>query len=210
MIRLNIHEAKTHLSEYLARLEKGETIILCKRNVPIAEIRPIKARVRGKRPIGLAKGKLRIHKSFFDPLSDELIDAFEGHPTPVKLLLDTCTFLWVAEGSTRLSSSAIEYFEDFENEAYLSVVSAWEIAVKNSIGTVSLNSPPDQFVPKYRAAYGIETLALTEEAALHLGGLPKRHRDPFDRMLICQAIMEGIAILTPDELIRQYPVRAIW
>lgn len=78
MIRLNIHEAKTHLSEYLARLQKGETIILCRRNVPIAEIRPIKAPVRGKRPIGLAKGKITIHKGFFEPLPDDLLDAFEG------------------------------------------------------------------------------------------------------------------------------------
>ena len=78
MIRLNISEAKTHLSEYLARLQKGETIILCKRNVPIAEIRPIKAPARGKRPLGLAKGKVTIHKSFFESLPDELLDAFEG------------------------------------------------------------------------------------------------------------------------------------
>ncbi len=78
MIRLNIHEAKTHLSEYLGRLEKGETILLCKRNVPIAEIRPIKAPMRGKRPIGLAKGKIKIRESFFDALPDDLLDAFEG------------------------------------------------------------------------------------------------------------------------------------
>ena len=78
MIRLYIHEAKTHLSEYLAKLKEGETIILCKRNVPIAEIRPIKAPARGKRPLGLAKGRVTIHKSFFDSLPDELLDAFEG------------------------------------------------------------------------------------------------------------------------------------
>jgi antitoxin (DNA-binding transcriptional repressor) of toxin-antitoxin stability system len=77
MIRLNIHEAKTHLSGYLRRLEKGETIILCRRNVPIAEIRPIKPSP-GKRPIGLAKGKITIHESFFDPLPDSLLDPFEG------------------------------------------------------------------------------------------------------------------------------------
>jgi prevent-host-death family protein len=73
MIRLNIHEAKAHLSEYLARLQKGETIILCKRNVPIAEIRPIKTPARVKRPLGLAKGKVKIPKSFFDPLPDNLL-----------------------------------------------------------------------------------------------------------------------------------------
>jgi PIN domain nuclease of toxin-antitoxin system len=128
----------------------------------------------------------------------------------MKLLLDTCTFLWVAEGSARLSARAREYFQDFGNEAFLSAVSAWEIAVKSSRGALSLDEQPDAFVPKYRAVHGIEPLALSEEAALQLGRLPQLHRDPFDRMLICQAIAEGMTILTPDELIRQYPVRTIW
>jgi len=79
MIRVNIHQAKTHLSEYLDRLAKGENIILCKRNIPIAEIRPLPRTRQTKRPIGLAKNKLKIPKSFFKPLPDELLDAFEGH-----------------------------------------------------------------------------------------------------------------------------------
>jgi PIN domain nuclease of toxin-antitoxin system len=128
----------------------------------------------------------------------------------VRLLLDTCTFLWVAAGSTRLSPAAREYFQDFGNEAYLSAVSAWEIAVKHATGALSLDDGPDRFVPKYRAAHGIDALALGDDAVLHLGRLPSLHRDPFDRMLICQAIAEGMTILTPDELIRQYPVRTIW
>jgi antitoxin (DNA-binding transcriptional repressor) of toxin-antitoxin stability system len=80
MIKVNIHQAKTHLSEYLDRLAKGETIILCKRNVPIAEIRPLPRTRQTRRPIGLAKNKLKIPKSFFKPLPDELLDAFEGQP----------------------------------------------------------------------------------------------------------------------------------
>lgn len=78
MIRLNIHEAKTHLSKYLAKVKRGETILLCKRNVPIAEIRPIKAENHQQRPIGLDKGRLTVPKSFFDPLPDDLLDLFEG------------------------------------------------------------------------------------------------------------------------------------
>lgn len=78
MIRLNIHEAKTHLSKYLRRVKKGETITLCERNVPIAEIRPIAQPPRGKRPIGLYKGKFIVPASFQDPLPDWLLDAFEG------------------------------------------------------------------------------------------------------------------------------------
>ncbi len=78
MIRINIHEAKTHLSRYLKKLEAGETIILCKRNVPIAEIRPIEPAPTKPRPVGLAKGQFQIPQEFFEPLPDELLDAFEG------------------------------------------------------------------------------------------------------------------------------------
>ena len=79
MIKLNIHEAKTHLSRYLEKLRKGETILLCKRNVPIAEIRLLLSQPYRKRPIGLAKGQLKIPKEFFDPLPEEIIRAFHGH-----------------------------------------------------------------------------------------------------------------------------------
>jgi len=78
MIKLNIHEAKTHLSEFLTRLEEGDTIILCKRNVPIAEIRALKPAMRAPRPLGLAKGKFKIPKSFFEPLPEEVLEEFEG------------------------------------------------------------------------------------------------------------------------------------
>ena len=78
MIRLNIHEAKTHLSRYLDRLAEGETIILCKRNVPIAEIRPIAPERKFHRPIGLAKDELKIPPDFFEPLPDEIVDSFYG------------------------------------------------------------------------------------------------------------------------------------
>jgi antitoxin (DNA-binding transcriptional repressor) of toxin-antitoxin stability system len=80
MIRLNVHQAKTHLSMYLDRLAEGETILLCKRNTPVAEIRAVPQARKTKRPIGLAKNKFKISKSFFKPLPDELIDAFEGKP----------------------------------------------------------------------------------------------------------------------------------
>ncbi len=78
MIRLNIHEVKTHLSRYLAKLARGETILLCKRNIPIAEIRPLPQRRKGKRPIGLAKGEFKVPPEFFEPLPSELLDAFNG------------------------------------------------------------------------------------------------------------------------------------
>jgi antitoxin (DNA-binding transcriptional repressor) of toxin-antitoxin stability system len=76
MIKLNVHEAKTHLSRYLAKLKKGQTILLCRRNTPVAEIRPLPAAPEKPRPIGLAKGKFRVPAGFFEPLPQEIINAF--------------------------------------------------------------------------------------------------------------------------------------
>jgi len=79
MITINIHEAKANLSRYLAAVEKGQTVIVCKRNVPIAEIRPLPRKPGSRRPIGLARDKgVRLPDSFFERLPAELIDAFEG------------------------------------------------------------------------------------------------------------------------------------
>lgn len=78
MIKLSIHEAKTHLSRYLSELAKGELILLCKRNVPIAEIRPVRQARTERRPVGLAKGRFEVPASFFEPLPDDLVEAFEG------------------------------------------------------------------------------------------------------------------------------------
>ncbi len=78
MIRLNIHEAKTHLSRYLVKLAEGERIILCRRNIPIAEIRPIPPSREHRRPIGLAKGEFEVTDEFFEPLPEEMLSAFNG------------------------------------------------------------------------------------------------------------------------------------
>jgi len=128
----------------------------------------------------------------------------------VRLLLDTCTFLWIAAGAPDLSSHARELFTDPDNEVYLSVVSAWEIAVKHAAGRLPLPESPERFVPAERHRHGIDTLPLDEDTALHLARLPALHRDPFDRMLVCQAIVHGLVILGPDPLITQYSIRAAW
>jgi antitoxin (DNA-binding transcriptional repressor) of toxin-antitoxin stability system len=78
MIKLNVHEAKTHLSRYLQRLLRGESILLCKRNIPVAEIRPLPSQRKIKRPIGLAKGKFKIPPEFFKPLPSDMLASFHG------------------------------------------------------------------------------------------------------------------------------------
>lgn len=128
----------------------------------------------------------------------------------MRILLDTVTFLWIAEGSERLSETAVELFRNPDHEVYLSAISAWEIAVKHELGRLPLPQSPGRFVPAMREAHAIDSLPLVESAAGQLGKLPALHRDPFDRMLVCQAIDTGLTILTPDELVSQYPVSVSW
>lgn len=128
----------------------------------------------------------------------------------MKLLLDTATFLWTVLGSPQLSQTARAAIADPGNEAYLSAVSASEIAIKHALGRLSLPRSPDQYVPRVRKAHRIDALPFSEEAALGLVRLPALHRDPFDRMLVSQAIAEGMTLVTPDPLIVQYAVRTLW
>jgi len=128
----------------------------------------------------------------------------------MNLLLDTCTFLWIAQGSGELSQTARDTFADPANDVYLSVVSAWEIAVKHALGRLPLPQAPDRYLPQLRERHGIDSLALDEEAVMQIGKLPDHHRDPFDRMLVCQALAHGLTLLTPDPLISRYPVRTAW
>lgn len=128
----------------------------------------------------------------------------------MKLLLDTCTFLWAIEGGGALSDAARDVLVQPEHDVYLSSVSAWEIAVKHALGKLPLPEAPERYVPAQRIARGIEALALDEEAALQLARIPLLHRDPFDRMLVCQALVHGLTLVTPDPEIARYPVRILW
>jgi PIN domain nuclease of toxin-antitoxin system len=113
-------------------------------------------------------------------------------------------------GKDELSHNAIDAFSDPQNEVYLSAVSAWEINVKYRLGKLPLPVSPDKFIPKERKRHLVTPLGLTEQDTLHLCKLPTPHKDPFDRMLVCQSIEHALTILTPDPLISQYPVRCLW
>jgi PIN domain nuclease of toxin-antitoxin system len=126
------------------------------------------------------------------------------------VLLDTATFLWAVSDAPEFSQDAREIFVEPGNEIFLSSVSAWEIAVKHALGKLPLPEPPGRFVPLQRKQHGIDPLPLDEEAALYLSRIPPLHKDPFDRMLVCQAVVHELVILTSDELIQQYPVRTLW
>lgn len=128
----------------------------------------------------------------------------------MKLLLDTCTFLWLITDDPALSSKARDLFTDPVNEAYLSTVSVWEIAVKFGLGKLPLPQAPERFLPEQRERHGVATLPLEEPVVFYLSRLPSLHRDPFDRMLVCQAIHHELTLLTPDPLITQYAVKTAW
>ncbi|MCH8042294.1 MAG: type II toxin-antitoxin system VapC family toxin [Planctomycetes bacterium] len=124
----------------------------------------------------------------------------------MKLLLDTHVFLWFIGGDARLSSQLGSSIRDPENDVYLSVVSVWEAIVKQQLGKLSLPEPAESYLPKQRRRHLIAPLPLDEESVAQLAGLPDHHRDPFDRMLICQATHWGLTIATEDAQIRAYPI----
>lgn len=124
----------------------------------------------------------------------------------MKILLDTCEFLWLVSGDTRLSPPVANAVRNPQNQVFLSVVSFWEISVKHGLGKLLLPSAPSHFVPGQREKHLIASLALDESAIASLGKLPALHRDPFDRMLVCQALAHNLTLASSDPLIRQYPV----
>jgi PIN domain nuclease of toxin-antitoxin system len=128
----------------------------------------------------------------------------------MKLLVDTCTFLWIVSGADELSAAVADAVRDPANDVYLSAASSLEIAVKHARGRLSLPDAPERYVPDARTRHGIDPIAIDEECALHVGKLEALHRDPFDRLLVAQAIVHGLTIATPDPLIRQYPARSMW
>ena len=126
----------------------------------------------------------------------------------MKLLLDTCALIWLLTGERTLPGHIRLVIE--ERDVFLSAVSAWEIAIKYAKGTLRLSQPPERLVPAARERYGFQSLPIDEASALHVAKLPRLHADPFDRMLVSQAIVHGLTIVTPDPLVTQYPARTMW
>lgn len=109
-----------------------------------------------------------------------------------------------------LSERARTAVLDPGNTLYLSAASGWEIAVKHQLGRLNLPAAPAAYVPSRREFLGVRSLPISEDDSLHVSKLPALHRDPFDRMLVCQAILRGMAIVTPDAAIAAYPVKTLW
>ncbi len=116
----------------------------------------------------------------------------------------------MAENAAALSELARESIIDPTNELYLNSASSWEIAIKYSIGRLDLEVPPEEYVPEQRRKHRVEAMPISELDALEVWKLPNFHRDPFDRLIVAQAMVQDLAILTNDSQIRLYPVSVVW
>ena len=124
----------------------------------------------------------------------------------MKILLDTHIFLWFISGDIKLSTDVRDVIRDRDNEVYLSAISVWEAIVKYQLGKLPLPEHPETYLPQQRDLHQIVSLSLDESSVAKLAKLPPLHRDPFDRMLICQALENGLTIATVDGAIRAYSV----
>lgn len=124
----------------------------------------------------------------------------------MKLLLDTHGALWFLSGDERLSNNAVRHLSDGANRVLLSPAVVWEIAIKRSLGKLAV---PEEYLSLLLDA-GVQPLALSVEHAAAVERLPPHHRDPFDRMLVAQAAIEGAALVSRDEALRPYDVTLIW
>lgn len=127
----------------------------------------------------------------------------------MRLLLDTHVLLFLLTEPERLSESAVGALESRDNDLVVSSASAWEIAIKHGLGKLDLPSEPAEFVPGALAHYGMELLPVDLSHALEVGRLPQHHRDPFDRLLIAQAQLEGMVLVTRDAQMSAYDVEVL-
>src|SRR5690606_22039153 len=123
-----------------------------------------------------------------------------------RILLDTHCWLWLQSEPERFSADVLHELGDPTTELFLSAASAWEIAIKYALGRLPLPEPPDVYVPSRLERSGTSALAVTHRHALHVASLPNHHRDPFDRLLVAQAQLDGVTLMTSDPLLAPYDV----
>ena len=123
----------------------------------------------------------------------------------MKLLLDTHIFLWLINDDRRLSEQYRQAIQNPNNEKFLSVVSIWECVIKHQIGKLDFPSSPETYLPKERRKHLIKTLTVDENSIVQLVKLPLLHKDPFDRLIMAQALQHDLIIMTEDKLILAYP-----
>jgi PIN domain nuclease of toxin-antitoxin system len=127
----------------------------------------------------------------------------------VKVLLDTQVWLWMQGSPERFGDDARGLVEDTAVTLFFSSASSWEIAIKWALGKLGLPEPPEDYVPGRLRSSGVTPLPVEHSHALRVASLEHHHRDPFDRLLVAQALVEDVPILTADPVFSRYPVERI-
>jgi PIN domain nuclease of toxin-antitoxin system len=128
----------------------------------------------------------------------------------MKAILDTHVVLWWVTDNPQLSQTARDIISNSSNTLYVSIASSWEIIIKAQTGKLPLPEPPTQFIQSCLAVNRFVNLPIDLSHVLQVDNLPHHHKDPFDRILIAQAQVEDIPLITVDHLVIQYPVQTIW
>ncbi len=128
----------------------------------------------------------------------------------MRLLLDTCVFLWLATEPSKLSPAATLALDDEANELFLSDASIWEIALKHRAGKLPLPDAPRQWIPAELRFHGVQTVSVTQEAIYRACELPGEHRDPFDRLIAAQAEVGEFKLVSSDEAFQALGIATFW
>jgi PIN domain nuclease of toxin-antitoxin system len=128
----------------------------------------------------------------------------------MKYLLDGLVWLWSIDSVERISKRALEVLSSGQEEIYFSAATIWELTIKAQLGKLTLPGPPSECIPAFVAKQGLKSLPVTQLHAVKVYELSPHHRDPFDRLLIAQAIVEQMTILTSDRAFAKYPVDVLW
>lgn len=128
----------------------------------------------------------------------------------MKLLLDTCALLWLAAEPKKLSKAAKRVIDDDGNDLFVSEASVWELALMHQAGKLSLPAPLRTWLAEQRRAWRFDYAPIALEHLLRTEEIERHHADPFDRLIICQAIVDDLAIVTADAKFKEYPVRVLW
>ncbi|HLO20354.1 MAG TPA: type II toxin-antitoxin system VapC family toxin [Sphingomicrobium sp.] len=128
----------------------------------------------------------------------------------MKLLLDTHAFLWWVEGAPALGRRARAEVSNPDNEVFVSIASCWELAIKLSLGKLRLTQGLERFIPEQLTRNGFGLLGMEFRHVARVADLPFHHRDPFDRVLVAQALQDELAIVSADRMFRKYGVTVVW
>ena len=128
----------------------------------------------------------------------------------MKYLLDTVAWLWSVYSVERLGDEARAILENGKEEIYLSAATPWEVSIKMRLGKLNLPGPPSHVIPAYMARQGLRPVSVTHVHAVKVYDLPLHHSDPFDRIIIAQAVVEEMTVLTSDRIFEKYPIDVVW